>query len=208
MSDAPKGPPRTVSNPGTTPRTTSGEAFKVMSAQRMAPLSQPGEAHGPLSSRLKEGAADTALNVVGILRDLWDDFRSSDQFFKYKALILATWILLSGAGFVVACPPSGGPSNNIGARLVTTKVLDTPVFMIVNESGEAWEDVVVVVNNQYRAAVARVSHEHPDNNLTLEPKKLLGAQGQPAPSDLRVTNLQVRTSEGKADLIVGGQNVE
>ena len=200
MSDAPKPPPRT----------TSGEAFRVQSAQRMQPLKEVAQPQGPISARLKEGAADTALNVVGILRDLWDDFRSSDQFFKFKALILAVWVVLSAGGFMVACPGGEGPSNTIGARLRRSMVLDSTVITLFNDSGEPWQDVVVEVNGKYRAAVSRVSAEYPDNTLTLESKKLLGDKGEPAPGDLlnRISKLRVRTSDGHADLVVDGKDVQ
>ena len=168
------------------------------------------EDRGPraaVGTAVREGATDAALNVLGVLRDLWGDFRRSERWFKYKAAIVGAWLVLSAAGVIVAMPGGVG-ANRIGARLVRTQVLDTPVFMIVNESGKPWEDVVVVVNDTYQAAVRRVSADSPDNNLTLEPRKLLGEGGEPAPADLEVTKLQVRTSRGRADLIVDGRQVE
>ncbi len=179
----------------------------MQTALRPEPVRAP-VPQGPVSARLKEGAADTALNVVGILRDLWDDFRSSDRFFKFKALIVGAWVALSAAGIVVACPGGFEPSNSIGARLVTSQVLDTPVFMIVNESDEVWEDVIVEVNGTWRAAVARVPPTPPQNNLTLDPKRLLGEGGNPAPANLSVTDLHVRTSEGRAKLMEQGRILE
>jgi hypothetical protein len=186
--------------------TTDPGALRVVTAARAEPLQPAPE--GKVSARLKENAADTALNVVAILRDTWDDFRNSDRFFKYKALILGVWLALSLAAIVVAWPEQTAPANRIGARLVTTRVTDTPVFMIVNESGSRWEDVVVVVNQRYRAAVAFVSAETPENTLTLEPRRLLGENGQPAPTTLKVTELEVRTARGKAQLIQDGRELQ
>jgi hypothetical protein len=178
----------------------------VQSAERAHRVDDP-TGRAPVAAAVREGAAEAALNVVGVLRDLWADFRRSDRWFKYKAAIVGAWLLVSIAGVGVACPGSFG-GNTLGARLVRSQVLDTPVFMIVNESGDAWEDVIVVVNDRYRAAVPRVSPDHPDNNFTLETRKLLGEGGAPAPADLEVTKLQVRTSRGRADLIVDGREVE
>ncbi|MBX5483188.1 MAG: hypothetical protein IRZ16_15310 [Myxococcaceae bacterium] len=200
-------PGRTVSNPGL-PRTTSQEAFRAISAARMQPIKETTSA--PLSARLKETATDTALNVVGILRDLWTDFRNSDQFFKYKAFIVAAWLVLSGAGFVVACPPSTGPSNNIGARIVRGKVLDSTVISVVNDSDDPWEDVVVVVNGVYSSSVPRVPprDQVPDNRFTVDTKKLRDANNKPPPDSLEIQELYVRTSEGRADLIRHGHDVD
>jgi hypothetical protein len=180
----------------------SNPSMKAVSAARAQPAPEP--ASGPLSKRLKAGAEDTALNVLSILRDVGEDFRKSDRFFKYKAFVLAGWIALSGASIVVACPGSGGPHNTLGARLVQTKVVDTPVMMIVNDSGRAWTDVTVIVNNEYRASVGKVAAEAPDNNLTLEPRKLLGEGGKMAPNTLQLRDIVVRTRQGEADLLVNG----
>ncbi len=180
---------------------------KAVSAARQEPL--PKEApQGPLSTRLKEGAADSALNLVGVLRDLWDDFRSSDRYFKYKALVLGSWILLSSAGVFVACPGSSGPENTIGARLRMVKVVEDDVITLFNESGDDWEEVMVLVNKKYGAAVPRVSHNPPENTFTVDRRKLLGAQGQPAPADLKITDIEVRTSDGRATLMANGQPLE
>ncbi|MGA9524430.1 MAG: hypothetical protein WBV82_23445 [Myxococcaceae bacterium] len=180
---------------------------KAVSAARQAPL--PKEApQGPLSARLKEGASESALNVAGLLRDLWDDFRNSDRYFKYKALVLGTWLLLSSAGVFVACPGSTGPENTIGARLTLVKVVDDEVITLFNESGDDWEEVMVVVNKRYGAAVPRVSHAAPENTFTVDRRKLLGDQGQPAPADLRITDIEVRTSDGRATLMADGRLLE
>jgi hypothetical protein len=193
MSDAPApGAPRRVSNPAL--------SRKAVSAARTAPL--PQAPSGPLSRRLKSGAEDTALNVVSILRELWDDFRSSDRFFKYKAFILAGWLALSGVSVVVACPGgTGGPKNALGAQLVKTSVGD---LVIVNNSGKAWTDVVVVVNGQYRLAVGRVVADASDKYLPLEAQKLLGDNGKPAPSSLPMHRIHVTAKEGEAELSADG----
>jgi hypothetical protein len=187
-------------------RTVSQESLRVQSASRGGP-GEPGPA-APVSARLREGAADTALNAAGILRDLWGDFRRKDRFFKFKALIVGAWALLSAAGIVVACPGGGEPGNSIGARLVTSQVLDTQVFMIVNESDRTWEDVIVEVNGSWRASVPQVSHRAPGNTLTLDPRRLLGEGGKSAPAHLRVVDLDVRTSRGRARLMQQGRVLE
>ena len=74
-----------------------------MSAARGDPL--PLDEDGlPLQTRLRDGAENTALNVVAILREVWEDFRNADRYFKYKAAILAAWAVLSLVGVGVACP--------------------------------------------------------------------------------------------------------
>jgi hypothetical protein len=189
----PNRPPRTVSNPG---------ALKAVSAARAQP--QPTEKAKLSKEALRKGAENTALNALGVLRDTWDDFRNSDRFFKYKAFVLATWIALSVATFVVACPGSG-PSNGIGATLgsVPPTVASDPVlYFVKNDSDEPWTDVVIVVNDAYRIAVAQVT---PNGQVTLSPKQLVGTDGVTPQSDLRVRRIEVRTAEGKTELMKDGQ---
>jgi hypothetical protein len=204
-------PARIAAPPG---RPVAGTVAESSTGASIAPKIPPVRPVRPspqrqvVSAAVKEGATEAALNLAGALRDLIADVRSANRWLKYKALIIGAWVALSLAGFWVAWPSDPGPTNTLGARLVRTRVVDTPVFMIVNESGEPWEDVVVEVNHSYRASVRRVSAEHPENNITLEPRRLLGEGGAPAPFNLEVTDLHVRTSDGQADLIVGGRQSE
>jgi len=198
MADAPKRPVpspgmRTPSNPGT---------MKAVSAARAQPLAPKTEAL--TSDRLKSGAANTALNVLSIFRELWEDFRSSNRFFKYKAGILVAWLGLSVSGFVVACPQSG-EANNISAHLVVAGEANQPIYMIKNSGNEPWKDVVVVVNDQYRAAFAQIL---PNGDITLTPKLLTGPNGKPAPKDLNVADLEVQTADGATRLLRGGVPVK
>ena len=178
------------------PAPAAAEAFRIESAARIKPL-EAVRSRPPLAEMVKEGATDAALNAAGALRDAWADLRSSDRWSKYKVGIVAGWMLLSAAGLYVAYPRDPGPKNTIGARLVKSKVVDTPVFMIVNDSGRPWEDVVIEVNYAHRAAVPRVAAEQPDNSVSLD-----------VPKDLEVVQLHVRTSRGDAELIVNGHEAE
>jgi len=149
-------------------------------------------------------AASAALNVWGILRETWEDFRNSDRFFKYKAGVISTWVLLSVVSAFASCPPSNGPHNTLGAELVQTSVAGSPVVRIINKSGRDWTDVLVVVNGSYRASVGKIPAKIPDNDLILEPRKLLGESGKFAPADLVFRDLAVRARQGEADLLVNG----
>lgn len=187
---APPRPARTITNPG---------AFKVVTAAREQPL--PEQRPALSKERLKESAADTALNALSILREVWEDFRSSDRFFKYKAGIIGSWALLSVMSIVVACP-SSGVSNPIGAHLVASEVAGRVAISVRNESQETWRNVLVIVNGTYRAITPPVD---PGMMLTVTPKLLAAADGAPPPADLKVVDLELQTSEGKTVLLEGGK---
>src|SRR4051812_5359769 len=103
MSDPrPPGPPapRPASSPG--PK-------KVITAARAQPIE---EDKGPLKDRLKSGASDAALNALSIAKEAVADFKSADRYFKFKAGIVAAWVVLSAFSLVNACPSSGLFGNN------------------------------------------------------------------------------------------------
>jgi hypothetical protein len=175
---------------------------RVLTAARSGtvPLDAEGE---PLPARLRSGAESTALNVFAILRETWEDFRNSDRYFKYKAVILAAWATLSLLGVVVACPgPSVHRDTSLGARLVMGDEMEHPALVFHNESDAAWQEVLIVVNGRYRAAI---SHVEPHAFVTVTPKQLMGDNGKLAPSDLRATDVELRTRKGGAVLLEHGE---
>jgi hypothetical protein len=175
---------------------------RVLTAARSGavPLDDDGE---PLQTRLRSGAASTALNVAAILRETWEDFRNSDRYFKYKAVILVVWAVLSLFGIGVACPtPSVHRDPSLGARLVVGDASERPALVLHNESDVAWQDVLIIVNGRFRAAI---SHVEPHAFITVTPKQLMGDNGKLAPSDLRATDVELRTHKGSAVLLEHGE---
>ncbi len=172
--------------------------LKVISAQRQKPL-----APRSLRDRVQGAIADHGLNAVSILREGWGGLSGADRHFKTKALIVGAWLVLTFASLVVACPGSVHRGGNVlGAELVITDVADHPVYMVKNDGKRPWRDVIVIVNHQFRAATAIV---HPGNNITFGPKQLLGDNGQMAPDDLRISELELKTSDGRATLLQSGE---
>lgn len=205
-SPSPKPPPSkpaAESGPQRTP--TNPEAFKVLSAQRMAGIKQKEEPK-TFKEKAKAVGADVALNTAALLKQLAKDFKESDRFFKYKAGIIALWLALSVTGFVVACPGSSTTAHNsLDAKLTVTQVAGDPVYSLKNTSDEPWTEILVVVNGDYRYAAPNVA---PNDMLTFEVKRLTGPNGKPAPKDMAVTSLELRTEQGKSVLIKDGQPVE
>lgn len=170
--------------------------MRAVSAARTAPLEKP-KAEGPLGKRVAAETSNVLLNTFSILKEQLADFRGSDRFFKYKAGIVAGWVVLSVASFAIACPGRSLATGDMDARLVLSDKLDRPSVTIWNESKDVWRDVTIIVNEQYRAAVAEVQ---PGNFVTITPKQLLGADGVTAPADLRFQSLKMRSPGDNADL--------
>lgn len=211
MSDARQRPERSVppgpARPGSTPSSTSNRAvtnpgqLKVMSAARAAPVQE--EPKGPVARRLASEASNAALNAFSILKELVEDFRERDRFFKFKAMILGGWLTLSALSIAVACPKQGLETGALGARVVDPKIPGRPTLMIYNESKEPWRDVIFVVNGDFRASVEVVK---PGDAVTLSPKQLMNSAGA-APADMPLRNLEIRTKDGTATLLRNGEPV-
>lgn len=181
--DLPPPPPKpSVSNPN---------LGAVRSAARVQPLA-PEPVKKLDKTAIKEGAVDTLLNSFSILSEIAEDFRTSDRFFKYKAAVLVVWALLSITSVGVSCAGQG-PSNDISAVLVVGGDSSRPIYLVKNESLEAWQDVEVLVNGKYRATLAQM--EANGGSIALSPAVLFDSAGAKAPSDLHITDILVNVSE-------------
>jgi hypothetical protein len=197
MSDAPRPPApakKVITNPA---------MLRTVSAARAKPLKEKEQPNNPkeVAAKLRSGAEDTALNAFSLLRDTWEDFRSSDRFFKYKALIIASWLALSLAGLAVAWPRSEGKARNaLKARLISTPVLGELAYAIVNDSNETWEQLRIRVNRRYVGSVDRVP---PGEQLLLNDKILVPPPGEDFPRTLTVEEVVLETSNGGTVLSAG-----
>ncbi|MEW5741119.1 MAG: hypothetical protein AB1938_19510 [Myxococcota bacterium] len=195
---------RPVRSQPSSPPMRSSVSNPSMQAVRSAARAQPiPEAPAPKKAtreKLKEGAADTILNSVSILGEVLEDFRTSDRFFKYKAMVLTLWFALTVGAFGVACPADDGPSNEIEAKLVVATEGSSPVYMVKNESNDVWENVEIIVNGGYRSTMATM--EAMGGNITLSPAVLFDANGKRAPSTLQITDITVQVGEPEATVVL------
>lgn len=177
----------------------------MQSAARAQPLAP--EERKMTGKRLQEGAVDTLLNSFSILGEVVQDFRNSDRFFKYKAMVISLWFLLAIGSFGVACPSGGGPTNDINAVLVVSGEAASPIYMIKNESTDSWHDVEIIVNGTYRSTMSEMPKE---GNATLSSAVLFDDQGKRAPSKLQISDIlvKVRDPEAEVTLLCGGAPVK
>lgn len=197
--------PARPSAPPPRPSVSNPRLQAVQSAARAQPLAP--EDRKITGQRIREGAADTILNSFSILGEVVEDFRSSDRFFKYKAMVISLWFLLAIGSFGVACP-SSGPSNDINAVLVVGNDGVAPVYMVKNESTETWEDVEIIVNGAYRSTMSQMPAE--GGNATLSSAVLFDEKGKRAPDGLAITDIVVKVREPEAEvpLLQGGAVVQ
>ena len=204
------GMPRTPTNPGM-PRVSSpgvrvsSAGMKVMTAARTAPIEK--KAEGPVGKRLASEASNQALNVVSILKEKLEEFRGSDRFLKAKAGIIGGWALISLLSIVIACPGQGVKTAELGARITVLPNPDrpkaAPSLTVTNTDEDPWENVIFTVNGKYKAIVVKIDS---GGIYTLTPKSLLGPEG-PMPSDERFINAEMKTDDGRAELVKDGNPV-
>ncbi len=159
------------------------------------------------ASRLKEGAVDTFLNTFSILGEVVDDFRNSDRFFKYKAVVITLWFLFAVGAFGVACPTETS-TNDINALLVVSGEPDSPIYMVKNESDETWQGVEILVNSSYRSTLSALAPK--GGYITLSPAVLFDVKGKRAPTRLIIKDIvvKVQTPEAHVRLLRSGVPTE
>jgi hypothetical protein len=203
-ANQPQQPPRGTPSSPNVPR-VSQTNLRVMSATRTAPLPKE-QQQGALSDRLKSESANVALNALSIVKEKVQEFREQDRFFKYKAFIVAGWVLMSMLTFGTTWARGAKQTGDFGAKLVV--IPSRSSVSILNKSEEPWTDVLIVVKDnkgaEWRASVAGVA---PTKEVTISPKQLLGASGQAAPSDIVIRGVEMRTSDGRATLLEDGRNL-
>jgi hypothetical protein len=179
---------------GAEPRRPANPALR--SAARAQPVPAAPE---PARERIKEGAADLLLNSVAVLQEVVEDFRARDRFFKYKATALALWLLTTVGAFGVACPAQG-PDNELDAQLIVTGDESRPIYMVLNDGDDSWQDVELVVNGAYRSTQTTI--EKQGGTFTLSPGVLFDSAGRGAPSTLQITDITVKVREPDAAVVL------
>jgi hypothetical protein len=197
------GMPRTPTNPGI-PRAVTNPGMKAISAARTTPVEKKSP-EGQVRERLANEASNVFLNTLSILKEKWQEFRESDQYFKTKAGIVGGWVLMSLLSIVIACPGQGIETAEFGARITVLpnddKPTAAPSLTVSNTDDEPWVNVIFLVNGKYQAIVPKIDA---GSTFTLTPKNLLSTAG-PMPSDEHFISAEMRTDEGKAELVREGQ---
>jgi hypothetical protein len=191
--------PRAVTNPG---------GMKAISAARTAPAEKKAP-EGPVGQRLASGASNVFLNGLSVLKEMVQDFREQDRFFKYKAGIVGGWALMSVLSFVIACPGQGIETTEFGARITVLPNEDKPTakpsLLVTNMDSDPWENVVFVVNGKY--STRTIPKIDGGGDFTLTPRLLANDAGLPMPADERFITAEMRTDDGKAVLVREGKPV-
>jgi len=154
------------------------------------------------ANRVKEGVRDLARGAVGaagdLAADLAEGYRKSTRYFRLRAAIVGTWVLLSVVTLWAACPGSEGPANALGARvrlLSRTErgaIMGTQIY-VENESGRLWKDVVLTVDGGWRYERRTV---RPADKLVVSITQFK-KDGETAPAELEPRALTIECDGGR-----------
>jgi len=150
----------------------------------------------------KEVFLDVLYDAKSLVLEMVDDFKASDRFFKYKAGVIGSWVLLSVLAMIIACPSNPGMrSNSLDARILIKQVpaLDRSItaLYIENTGDDDWGDALLKLNNVF-------THSIPDLKagakavVTIE--KFSGPGGKTPPSDLKPQKLEITCKRGNTTI--------
>ncbi len=151
----------------------------------------------PPPARQTPPSASPALaeRVGGLVTPWVESLKRSDRFFRMRAGIVGSWLLISLVTMWAACP-SSGPSNSLGAdvQVLRDSLVGGQQLLVRNESTELWTDVVLTLDEGWR-------REHktmrPHDQLVLSMSDF-AREGLPAPRDLKPRRLTVECEQGRA----------
>ena len=139
-------------------------------------------------------------------RQLAEDFRRADRYFKQRVGVVACWALISVATIFGACP-SAGPGNHLGADVALLKadpvpgeqapgdgkIVGSAKIMVRNDSDDIWTDVVLKIDGSYRYEQSTL---RPRDYLVLLVSQFR-QDGEPPPPDYRPRALEIRCGQGR-----------
>lgn len=179
-------PPRTPPPEPRTPPPSRGSPPppRPPGPARAAPPPSRAAAAASIPDRLREAA-----------RSLAESFRRSDRFFKMRAGIVGSWLLVSAVTLWAACP-SSGPANALGAdvRVMRDFLVGGEQILVRNESEDNWTEVVFTLDDGWRREQKTV---RPHDQLVLSTSDFR-REGTPAPRDLKPRRLTVECEQGRA----------
>jgi hypothetical protein len=137
-----------------------------------------------VAERVKDLARDLALEVT-------EGYRKSTRYFKLRAAVIGTWVLLSVATLWAACP-SSGPRNSLGAEVKMSEEVIGNQVLVLNGSSELWTDVVLTLDGTWRYDLRTVRE---GQRLVIATSRFT-KDDDPAPSDLKPRTLTIECKQG------------
>ena len=162
-----------------------------------SPRRPPTSRHAPPPPKGAAAPASAALpeRARSLARSWTESLRRSDRFFRMRAGIVGSWLVISLVTLWGACPASG-PSNPLGAdvQLLRDSLVGGQQIMVRNESEENWTEVVLTLDDGWRREHKTVR----PHDLLVLPMSDFRREGEVAPRDFKPRRLTLECEQGRA----------
>jgi hypothetical protein len=159
------------------------------------------------AARVKDGVRDLARGAIGaagdLASDLGDAYRKSTRYFRMRAVIVGSWVLLSALTLWGACPSSSGPANVLGAKVQLLSRNEPGMLMgtqvlVENDSRRVWKDVVLILDGDWRYERKTV---RPQDKLVVSITQFRrGTEAAPPELEPRAITIECQEGRVKAEL--------
>ncbi|WP_373048103.1 hypothetical protein [Vulgatibacter sp.] len=165
---------------------------RITTAERPTPLPAPPRSRGEV---LRDAAEEGLFQLRRFAAESWQDFRRRDRFFRWKALIVAGWTVVSIASIRVAMAgPEDPAANGLGAYVAVNHTSMGWGLLVHNRSDEEWTAVRVELEGGWVHERPRIG---PDEKVVLSPGQF--RRGDLAATDaLAIGSVEIDTDEGSA----------
>jgi hypothetical protein len=170
---------------------------RVITVERTTPL----DVNVDRRVQAREAAELVAFRVGRYVRELAEDFRASDVYFKAKAAIIGAWAVMVVASIAIAM--SGGPrdpaANDLHAYAQITRTSLGWGLLLKNAGRSPWTGMRLELGDGYTFEKPFVAA---DEELVLGSAQFL-KDGRPPPPQMQPTGLRVVAEQGDAVIPLG-----
>jgi hypothetical protein len=127
------------------------------------------------------------------VRGVFDDFRDSTRFVKYKVFAIGGYVAISLVTVAVFLPP--GELNEIDAEvwLRKTEIVGGRYFKVANRSSDTWKQITVRINGTYAAQAKQL---RPGSKKAFFFNQFKDKQGKAPAESMEPEALRIECSEG------------
>ena len=144
-------------------------------------------------SSIGDSVIDVFDAIKDLLRNLYEDFKESNRYFKIKLSLIVMYVFICLATILVFVPE--GELNEIGARVYIgrTEIVGGRYVKVVNESQEDWRTLRVKINNQYEVAHPRLRR---GRKKAFYFRRFKDSLGKRPSEELNVVHLRIECDKG------------
>jgi hypothetical protein len=178
--------------PTPAPQPTASHRIKELArdlgpaAQRVRDLAKD---LAPAAQKAAVAARDLAKDLA---QDVADGYRRSNRYVRLRAVVVASWVVLTLGTLFLACP-SSGPVNALGAEAVLSESFLGTQLLVRNASDTLWTDVVLTLEGGWTATRRTV---RPGDEVVMSVSQFT-RDGAAAPRDLHPASVVIECSEGR-----------